>query len=102
MEPAPELVAGVTVTGDCSTVRSVVGDQVTVCGALVMVKVTEVVATAYVSSLGAVAVRMQVPGAVKVITAVAAVTAQPVTPAERTEYAGVPGTGEIVASGEAA
>jgi hypothetical protein len=44
--PAPVLVAGVTVTGDCSTVRSVVGDQVTVCGALLMVKVTEVVATA--------------------------------------------------------
>ena len=51
--------------------------------------------------LGAVAVRMQVPGAVKVITAVAAVTEQPVAPAESTEYAGVPPPAEIVASAEA-
>lgn len=101
MVPAPVLVAGVTVTGDCSTVRSVVGDQVTVCGALEMVKVTEVVATAYVASLGAVAARMQVPGAVKVITAVAAVTAQPVGPAELTEYTGVPVPTEIAASADA-
>ena len=66
-----------------------------------MVKVTEVVATAYVASLGAVAVRMQVPGAVKVITAVAAVTAQPVAPAELTEYAGVPVPAEIEADCDA-
>ena len=73
----------------------------TVCGALLMVKVTEVVATAYVALLGAVAVRMQVPGAVKVITAVAAVMAQPVAPAESTEYAGVPVPAGITASADA-
>ena len=73
----------------------------TVCGALLMVKVTEVVATAYVALLGAVAVRMQVPGAVKVITAVAAVTEQPVAPAESTEYAGAPPPVEITASADA-
>lgn len=73
----------------------------TVCGALEMVNVTEVVATAYVELLGAVAVRMQVPGAVKVITAVAAVTEQPVAPAESTEYAGVPSPAEIKAGADA-
>jgi hypothetical protein len=42
MAPAPELVAAANVTGDWARVRVVVGDQVTVCGALEMVKVTEV------------------------------------------------------------
>ena len=41
MEPAPELVAGVRVTGDWAKVKFVFGNQVTVWGALVIVNVTE-------------------------------------------------------------
>ena len=53
--------------------------------------------------LGAVAVKMQAPGAVKVITAEVGLTAQPVGPAEFTEYDGVPVLGPVLitASSEA-
>ena len=48
------------------------------------------------------AVKMQVPGAVYVITAEMALTVQPVGPAEFTEYAGVPVPALITASADAA
>ena len=52
--------------------------------------------------LGAVALRMQVPGAVYVMTADAALTSQPVAPAEFTEYTGLPPPTLITARAEAA
>ena len=52
--------------------------------------------------LGAVAVKMQSPGAVKVITAEVGLTTQPVGPAEFTEYVGVPVPVLITASADGA
>lgn len=62
----------------------VTGDHETVCGALVMVKVTNVDVTEYVAFAGAVATKTHEPGAVYETTAEVELTVQPDIPAELT------------------
>lgn len=74
------------VNGDDGTVTAVVGDQVTVCAARVIVKDTSRVPAAYALVAAALARTVQVPTAEYVTTPELALTVQPVVPAEDTEY----------------
>ena len=89
-------------TGDCARVSAVVGAHETDCGALVIVKDSDVDVTAYVEFAGAVATMTHVPGAVKEITAEDEFTVHPDVPAESTAYVGLPVPVLIDASDDAA
>lgn len=82
--PPPEPLAESISSGDCERVKEVLGDHETVCGALVIVNVTNVDVTEYKTFAGAVTVISHVPGAVKEMTADEALTVQPDIPAELT------------------